>query len=176
MKKANIFVDMDGVLAVYHHDILSVMHDEKFFLDRPPIKGMIELVNVLIDRGRYNVYILSSVIDSPYCVPEKIQWLDKYLPGIKEKNRVFVPYGVVKAKFADEHVDINNRVNVLIDDYTDNLVNWTMPKGLPIKVLNGMNSTKGTWQDLKGHTIAHDDNVYKNADFIENLIKETQEG
>ena len=173
MKKVNLFIDMDGVLAVYHHDILTVMHNEGFFYNRPPIMHMLEVVKGLIRENDYNVYILSSVIDSPYCVPEKKAWLDKYLPEIAIENRVFVPYGTVKAEFVKDKVLLENKVNVLIDDYTENLIHWALPNPIPIKTLNGMNSTNGTGVSQGGNFIdIKKKGVDENISYIKRLIKE----
>lgn len=172
MKEVNLFIDMDGVLAVYHHDILAVMHDKGFFYNRPPINHMLEVVKGLIRENNYNAYILSSVIDSPYCVPEKKSWLDKYLPEIAIENRIFVPYGTVKAEFVKDKVVLKDRVNVLIDDYTDNLVNWALPNPVPIKTLNGMNSTNGTWVLQGGNFIdIEKDTIKENTAYIKELIE-----
>lgn len=169
MKKVNIFMDMDGVLAEYKEDIETYMRAEGFFFERPPMMAMVNLVKE-ITKEDYEVYILSSVIDTPFCVPEKRRWLEKYLPEIKEENYVFVPYGVVKSTFAMANVDTTNAVNVLIDDYTDNLVNWTLDGALPIKTLNGINSTGGTWLEIKGDYILADGDVQENLAHIKSLI------
>ena len=36
----NIFVDMDGVLAVYEKDMVEKMHNKDFFLKLAPQKGI----------------------------------------------------------------------------------------------------------------------------------------
>lgn len=169
MKKINVFVDMDGVLAVYDKDVVKLMYNEGFFLNRPPIKPMLKIVKNLINAG-YNVRVLTSVIDSQYCVPEKALWLDKYLPELKEENRIYVPYGTVKSDYAQLKVDTKNSVNVLIDDYTENLDKWTLEGALPIKVLNGLNSTNGTWLRSGGEYIDAYSSVIQNTAKIENLI------
>lgn len=171
MKKVNLFIDMDGVLAVYHKNTSKHMYTKGFFLNRPVIKHMMNLSKLLIGTNDYEVYILSSVINSPYCVPEKNMWLEKYIPEIKQENRIFVPYGQVKAEFVATKVNLENSVNVILDDYTNNLVKWKVPGALPIKVLNGINNTNGTWHNLEGEIIAVDDDLYKNFNYIQELIK-----
>lgn len=172
MNKTNVFVDMDGVLAVYSKRTTELMHNKGFFYNRPPITHMLKVVKKLTTNKNYDMFILSSVIDSPYCVPEKEKWLDKYLPEIKKENRIFVPYGTVKADFVRDRVSHKGKVNVLIDDYTDNLVDWDLDNALPIKVLNGINSTRGTWKDLQGSYIDIDKNVDFNVKTINKLIKD----
>lgn len=173
MKKINVFVDMDGVLAVYDENIVDFMYDKDYFLNRPQIKPMVEIVRRLVKLD-YNVFILTSCIDSPYCIPEKAAWLDKNLPEVKAENRIYVPYGTVKADFAKSKVDTENAVNVLIDDYTVNLDKWKAPMmsgALPIKVLNGINSTNGTWVNSGGASIDAYSSVAFNVKKINNLIK-----
>lgn len=172
--KNNIFVDMDGVLAVYDKNVVNLMYDEGFFLNRPQIKPMVEVVRQLINKGNYNVYILTSCIDSDYCIPEKAAWLDKVLPELPKENRVYVPYGTVKSEFAQENVDTKNAINVLIDDYTENLDKWTLPGALPIKVMNGINGTNGTWLSSGGAYIDAYSSVRANVDIVENSIRAKQ--
>lgn len=163
--KKNLFVDMDGVLAVYDKDVVKLMFDEKFFLHRPKIKPMVEVVRRLSKQEDINIYILTSVIESPFCVPEKALWLDSALPEIKKENRLYVPYGVVKSEYAQENADTENAMNMLIDDYTENLNKWTLPGAIPVKVMNGMNGTNGTWINSGGKYIdaysSVDENVNK---------------
>lgn len=151
--KKNLFVDMDGVLAVYDENVVELMYNEGFFLGRPAIKPMLKVVKKAIQSGNFNVYILTSVIDSPFCIPEKAKWLDKYLPELPKENRLYVPYGVVKSEFAKEHSDFKGHKNILIDDYTENLNKWNLEGAIPVKVLNGINSSNGTWLNSGGEYI-----------------------
>lgn len=169
MKKVNVFVDMDGVLAVYSEDIVDLMYTEGFFLARKAVRPMIEITRLLMKK-EYDVYILTSVINSPYCIPEKSAWLDKNLPGLKASNRIYVPYGIVKSEYAQEQVDTADSVNILIDDYTENLDKWTLEGALPIKVLNGINSTNGTWLESGGQYIDAYSSVVDNVARIDSLI------
>lgn len=170
--KNNIFVDMDGVLAVYEKDVVNLMYGEGFFLNRPQIKPMVEVVRQLVNKEIYNVYILTSCIDSEYCIPEKAAWLDNVLPELPKENRIYVPYGTVKSEFAQEAVNTKNAINVLIDDYTENLDKWTLPGALPIKVMNGINGTNGTWLNSGGAYIDAYSSVRANIEAIENSIRQ----
>lgn len=170
MKKVNVFVDMDGVLAVYDKNVVELMYSPEFFLNRPVIKPMVEIVHQLMKED-YNVYILTSVIDSDYCILEKAIWLDKNLPEINEENRIYVPYGTVKSNYAQQKVDTSNAVNVLIDDYTENLSKWALSGALPIKVLNGINGTNGTWLKSGGQFIDAYSSVQENVKTINSLIQ-----
>lgn len=170
--KANVFVDMDGVLAEQSHDLVKYMYDKNFFLTLPPVYSMINVVKKLIKSKKYNVYILSSFIDSPYTVIEKDLWLDKYLSEIPKNMRLFVPYGVNKASYVKSKMATENTINVLIDDFTVNLDGWQIDNALAIKVLNNINNTKGTWVNNGGLYINAYHDVDDNVVFLNNLITE----
>lgn len=172
----NVFVDMDGVLAVYDKDVVKLMYDKEFFLNRPVIKPMVELVHKLLGN-EYNVYILTSVIDSKHCIPEKAEWLNKNIPELRDENKIYVPYGTVKSEFAQSQVNTSNSINVLIDDYTENLDKWTLEGALPVKVMNGINGTNGTWISSGGEYIDAYSSVNENFKKLEKLIlKAKQKG
>lgn len=170
MKKVNLFVDMDGVLAVYEENVENLMYDKNFFLERPVVKPVVQIVKDLIQQDKYNIYILTSVIDSPYCVEEKAKWLDKVLPEIDKSNRIYVPYGEVKAEYAKANVPTEGFVNVLLDDYTENLIKWKIDGALPIKLMNGINGTNGTWAETGGAKIDAFESVDKNVNTINALV------
>lgn len=145
--KKNVFVDMDGVLAKYALDTAERMYDKGFFLNRPPLKGNINFIKLLIKDKRYNVYILSSLLaDNEYIVDEKNAWLDKYLPEITMNNRIFVPEGVAKDVFIKTRIKgVSRAENILIDDYTVNLLKWQQAGFKGVKMDNGINNTRGSW-------------------------------
>lgn len=169
MKKANIFIDMDGVIAEYDKNVVEHMYKKGFFENRPVVETMVELSKKLVKD--YEVYILTSCIDSEYCQQEKASWLDKHLPEVKRENRVYVNYGEVKARVAEMTVDCEGRVNLLIDDYTENLDKWDLFGALPVKVMNGLNGTKGTWLNSYGSRINFDSSPEVNLRIIKSLIK-----
>lgn len=169
MTKVNLFVDMDGVLAEQRNDLPNYMYDKGFFLSLPPINNMIEVVKEL-NNEFYEVYILSTVVRNEYCEREKGQWLDRFLPEIKTSNRLFVPSGIDKSVFIQDKNIIDNAINVLIDDFTENLITWTFEGALPIKVLNGLNNTKGTWLNNGGLYIKSSDEIKDNISKIKKLI------
>lgn len=170
--KVNIFVDMDGVLAEQSHDLVKYMYDKDFFLNLPAVHSVINVIKKLISSNQYNVYILSSVIDSPYSIIEKGLWLDKYLPEVPKNRRLFVPYGTSKASYVKSKMKTENCINVVIDDFTVNLVEWEIDNAIGIKVLNNINNTKGTWVNNGGFYINAYHNVQDNVEIIKNLIKE----
>jgi len=105
--------------------------------------GVVNAVKELIARDKdVEVYILSSVLsDSDYAIQEKNEWLDRYLPEIPRDKRLFPPCGEDKKTVVPKGV---TETDFLLDDYTINLMQWE-PPGQGVKLLNGINHTKGTW-------------------------------
>lgn len=169
MKKINLFVDMDGVLAEQQNDLIDFMFDKDFFLNRPPVHTMLEVVKKLEEK--YNVYILTSVVGNEHCEPEKGLWLDKYLPEIKKENRLYVPAGKIKADFVNEKLDVKNSASILFDDFTENLKTWSFPGAIPVKVLNGLNNNFGTWVDNGGLYIDAYESPVNNVNRINLMVK-----
>lgn len=165
----NIFVDMDGVLAKYNKNTYKYMYDKGFFLNRPIQKVMIDSIK-LISEQYHNVYILSSIIDSQHCKLEKNLWLNKHLPEISNDKRLYVPYDMTKSEFVKNKVDLSNSINVLIDDFTKNLNEWTVPNAIPIKVLNGINNTKGSWLTNKGNYVSLENSTEEIVQYINRHI------
>lgn len=153
--KANIFIDMDGVLAEHHPDVEELMYDEGFFLNRPCDENALELVERLNELDGCEVYILSSILDSPYVIEEKNAWLDKYLPRIRVQQRHYVPRFEKKSDYVrNTFANLDDSHNILLDDFTKNLNEWDVPNALAIKYLNGLNSTNNTWLESGGQSIS----------------------
>lgn len=142
--KPRLFVDMDGTLAVFQPvDTLEKLYEPGYFLNLTPQMNVVEAVHMLQLRDDVEVYVLSAVLsDSQYAKKEKNEWLDIYLPDVDAEHRIFVPCGDDKTWYVPGKLLEND---VLLDDYTLNLNDWEPPaRGL--KLLNGINGTKGTWQ------------------------------
>ena len=141
-----LFVDMDGTLAFFHPvTALEQLYEEGYFRNLEPHENVLQgIKGILQDHAdQVEVYILSAYLsDSAYALAEKEAWLDQYLPELPEANRIFMPCGAEKMAFVPEGI---REDDYLLDDYTKNLSAWEPPaKG--IKLLNGINGTKGTWQ------------------------------
>lgn len=148
--KKRLFVDMDGTLARFHDEAqyLERMYEEGFFANLRPFENVVEGIREFIrDNPDVEVYALSSVIDSEYCVNEKNQWLDKYLPEIPVENRIYPSVGSSKSDYVQT---VTGRLitadDFLLDDYTVNLLDW-QSSGRGIKLLNAINHTNGSWQN-----------------------------
>ena len=166
-RKPRLFVDMDGTLAVFNQiDKLETLYERGYFADLTPQANVVEAVRILQARSEVEVFVLSAVLtDSKYAQIEKNEWLNFYLPEIDESHRIFVPCGEDKTRYVPEKILEDD---VLLDDYTVNLNAWEPPaKGL--KLLNGINGTKGTWQKSR---ISVEHSADELADMIADYVLE----
>ena len=100
-------------------------------------------------RNGDDVYILSAYLtESDYAYQEKLDWLKEHIPELTVDKTILLPYGENKAAYLKEHYSPIAHDDVLIDDYTQNLLKWRDYGGEGIKYLNGINHTRGTWQGV----------------------------
>jgi 5'(3')-deoxyribonucleotidase len=139
---------MDGTLAEFRVvDTLEILYEKDYFLNLKPQQTVIDAVkNIVKNHPEVEVYVLSAVLsDSKYALEEKNAWLDKYLSEIPVYNRIFTPCGADKKEYIAGGIRASD---FLLDDYSVNLNLWEPPaKG--IKIMNGINGTKGTWSSEK---------------------------
>lgn len=143
-----IFVDMDGTLAKWNNVEFEQLFEEGYYRNLEPNQELLDEVNSLIRQGE-DVYILSAYLtESNYAKSEKQEWVKQYLPELKEDKQIFVPYGTNKAEYLKEHYSPITNQDYLVDDYTQNLLEWKEYGGIGVKYLNGINHTRGTWNGL----------------------------
>lgn len=146
-----LFFDMDGTLAKWNTvSCEDELYEKGYYRNLEPMKNVVEAVNILYEQGEDEIYILSSVLsDSEYALQEKKEWIKEHMPFMDLENCLFVPYGQSKAEYIIENSDRRritlNSDYVLVDDYTKNLKDWNKHNGVAIKLMNGINNTKGTW-------------------------------
>lgn len=144
MGRTKFFIDMDGVLAKWRQAAsLSEVGQRGYFLNLEVELTLVEVVLELVRQG-YSVSILSHVFGES-AASEKTSWLNKC--GLGHIHRTFVPYGEPKSDYVDNH----SAKNILLDDYTKNLVKWEEEGNIGVKLYNGVNGNNGTW---KGHSIS----------------------
>lgn len=144
--KPRIFVDMDGTLAKFQYvDTIETLYEYGYFRNLEPQKNVVDAVRKLIADDSVEVYVLSAYLgDSRFALAEKKEWLHEHLPELDMAHQVFVPCGDSKEKY----VARLQPIDLLVDDYTHNLRLWDPPaKG--IKVMNGINGTRGTWSGAR---------------------------
>ena len=146
MKK--IFLDLDGTLAKFNvRNALNRFQTEKgFFANLKAYKG-IENINELAKEG--NVYIISAS-PNEQTDKDKATWIDLFLPNLPKSNICFCRLGKNKAKEIEKNLNIIiNKECVLLDDYTQNLVEWESVGGVGIKRLTSVaNNKSGKWKGL----------------------------
>lgn len=148
--RPRLFVDMDGTLADWNTNAsMSDLRKEGYYAALTPNKGLIRALYML--RDCVELHILTAyLIDVPYPFDDKKKWLKKYVDFIPEKNVHMVPYGTCKAA-----LPILRSGDVLLDDYTVNLIEWNSAQregknlGLRgIKALNGINGKPVRWRQF----------------------------
>ena len=146
MKK--IFLDLDGTLAKFNvRNALNRFQTEKgFFANLKAYKG-IENINELAKEG--NVYIISAS-PNEQADKDKATWIDLFLPNLPKSNICFCRLGKNKAKEIKKNLNIIiNKECILLDDYTQNLVEWESVGGVGIKRLTSIaNNKSGRWKGL----------------------------
>lgn len=167
-----LFVDMDGTLATFHHvDALEALYEKGYFLNLTPHQNVVDAVKqVFQNEPDISVYVLSAVLaDSATARDEKNLWLDEHLPEIDEAHRLFTPCGVDKAAYLIANYGIKiDKWDVLLDDYTKNLISWVAIGGRGLKLLNGINDTRGTWH---GARIEHSNPGWRIAEVATSMVQ-----
>lgn len=164
--KVNIYVDMDGVQAVYGvNDTVEMMSKIGYFRNRPVQKNVIDFIKMLSADGRFNVVILSAVFNDDHSKKEKKQWLIEN--GLGEVEAIFTPCGSCKADYVT-----TSGLNILIDDYSKNLFEWENhgKNFLGIKFDNGINGKNGKWKKHGGICLSYKMNVKELYDVLSWII------
>ena len=148
-KIINVYIDMDGVQTVYNKDdLVDDMKKPGYFISRQPHEQVLDFIRALDEDPRFSVTVLSAVFCDAHSVFEKATWL--YTNGISDVNCMFVPCETKKCDYVD-----GSQMNVLIDDYSKNLIEWEAAgenfRG--IKFLNEANGINGTWNARGGATL-----------------------
>lgn len=139
--KQRLFIDMDGTLARFHDEVqyLERMFEKDFFKNLKPFREACEAVSELVKSDKYEVYILSAAVDGepPYCRAEKSVWICNNIPEIDiHHHAIFTKVGQPKASFIPGGI---RSTDILLDDYTKNLLEWERDGGIGIKAKNNIN-------------------------------------
>ncbi len=169
--KERIFVDMDGVLAKFNHvQSEEELYEKGYFANLEPLPTVVDgMKRYIKENPEKDIYILSAYLtESPYALQEKNEWLDRYLPEISSDHRIFCPCGKPKADYIIGGIQ---KTDILIDDYTKNLTQWKAQGGIGVKLLNGINHTRGTWQ---GYSIDYREPIHTTLKNLMNQKKSLQ--
>lgn len=139
-----VFLDMDNTLAIFSYGKFDDERAKKasvepgFFRNLKPMAfiWVYAILNMFVP-----VYIVSACMDTPWCRPEKREWLRQYMPWIPDERIIFVPLGADKAKYVEERIGRPiDKHCFLVDDYGRNLIEWEAAGGTPVK--KSMNKSK----------------------------------
>lgn len=140
-----LFVDMDGTLTEFIPQLSTApLYEKGYFRNLPPQEKVVEAIKRIIFDHPYEIEVFVNtayLVDSKWAFQEKMDWLDEHLPEVDINHRIFIPCGENKKDYI---VGFNEERDVLLDDYTHNLLKWSPGRG--IKLLNGINHSKGTWK------------------------------
>lgn len=152
----NIFFDMDGTLSVFDKeagpDVWSAPGYARTLEKLHNVVGACKklLKEKYFNGEKINVYICSAIVSMDFAVEDKKYWLKEMGISIPNENMIFVPYGQSKKKAIEEAGIMIKPGDVFLDDYTNNLIELAQIKGLvPIKILNGINDTHGSWKGAR---------------------------
>ena len=144
-----LFLDLDGTLARFNvRNALKRFDKEKGFFANLKAYKYIEVVNTLALRN--DIYIISAS-PNEQADNDKMIWLKKYLPNIKDSNITLCRIGENKGSIIETKYQmvINNNC-YLLDDYTKNLTEWESLGGTGIKRLTSVaDNSRKLWQGLE---------------------------
>ena len=148
MLKSRIFVDMDGTLCQWLAGTpFEDLFRRRYFLDLPAMYNVVDAVKLLLNYEQIEIFILSAYLeDSPYALTEKHLWLDKHFGSVlDDEHRIFVPTTKSKADAVPGGI---REGDILLDDYSRNLIAWEAAGGTGVKLLNGVNGQGIKWKGL----------------------------
>lgn len=168
---AVLFLDMDGTLAEWHAaDTYEALFEKGYFLSLQPHTNVVEAARQLQARG-VSISTLSAYLDeSDYALDEKRAWLNEHAPFIV--RNLFCSSQMTKPEIVCKTYGRVDKRCVLLDDYSENLHAWVAAGGTAIKLLNGINGTKGTWQ---GPSISRFASPEEIADYIADILESISE-
>ena len=115
---------MDGVVADYDMIDYKLHSEEKdIYLNKRPIKTIINILEKISTLDNVNIYILSVARYKKQINGKKL-WINKNMPFINNKNikiisreeKNFEEPSVIKSNYLNEHITESNEINIHIDD------------------------------------------------------------
>lgn len=130
----DIYLDMDGTLANFYKEenCLEMMYQEGFFRGLEPFPIVLAIQRLLLEYPEH-LYILSACVGLN-CKKEKRSWLREHLVDLLPDNIIFCEVGEDKSLFVE-----SKSKSVLVDDYSKNLLEWSVAGGIALKARNAIN-------------------------------------
>lgn len=138
VNKRRFFFDADGVLFVFDQSkSLEEVCAPGYFQSVTSVPNVVNAFRTLIDMGE-DVYILTKVFEDGHSRNDKMISFMRTIPELDRDHILFVSYSGDK----NDVVKNISSQDILIDDFTPNCKSW---RGTAVKLYNGYNGTKGTW-------------------------------
>jgi 5'(3')-deoxyribonucleotidase len=145
-KSRDFFISKNPEIKADADYFSKLLHEEGAFFNLKPSPGYPEIMKKLIDEG-YKVRILTyPQWDSPYCLNEKVKWIQTYLPFF-DLNHIFM---------AKNKGEVSKPGRILLDDSPHNLKAWEKEGGIGVAYAK-INYAK-KWDGLK---VENFDEFYK---------------
>lgn len=147
-----LFVDFDGTIAEFKYVGADTYSAPGYSLTLAPHKNVVSAIRHIIKNNLMEVYLVSAVMPFEHCIRDKDEWMDKYLPEIDKKHRIYTPVGKNKAGYISAE-----KGDIFLDDWNSNLNELFLTTSLePVKLVNAINDKRGTWKGAR---------VYYGSDF-----------
>lgn len=163
-----LFVDLDGTVAEWRNlkveseeELYSILMSDGYYRWLRPYRKILGAVRRVAKQNE-NVFILTHYIPNCAAKADKDAWIDEYLPEIPPSRRIFVPCSDKKEDYVPGGV---RKGDILLDDYTRNLLKWP---GIGVKAINPINHTRQTW---KGSSVGYKARVGSIANLLSALLK-----
>lgn len=124
-KEINLFLDMDGTIIELLFDSEEKYLKKGEYLNKEPIKPIINKIKEINKKFPLIKINIISCSKTKYMIKEKNEWLNKYMPDINPKRRIFLceetgdytlkNVNLVKARYIKKSLK-DNEIAILIDD------------------------------------------------------------
>ena len=114
----------------------------RLLCDEPYFINLAGALKMLHDSSKLEIFTLSAYYKNcPWILDEKNKFINSRCPWIDSTHRIFTEVGHLKAAYVLRSIQTTD---LLIDDYSSNLLHWS-DHGLAVKFLNGLNGSGCVW-------------------------------
>lgn len=124
-KKIKLFLDMDGTITELLFDSEKIYLKKGEYLNKKPIKPIINKIKEINKKFPLIKINILSCSKTKCMVKEKNEWLNRYMPDIKQRRRILLceetgdytqkSVNLVKAQYIKKSLK-DNELAILIDD------------------------------------------------------------